>query len=42
MSSDKKTLNPPASGGPTEGLVRHISAVKNEPEWMLEKRFASN
>ena len=32
----------PANGaGLTEELVRHISAVKNEPAWMLEKRLAA-
>jgi Fe-S cluster assembly protein SufB len=27
--------------GPDEALVRHISATKNEPEWMLELRLRS-
>lgn len=34
--SEKETL---ANVGPTEELVRQISATKNEPEWMLELRL---
>ncbi len=34
--SEKETL---ANVGPTEALVRQISATKNEPEWMLELRL---
>ena len=36
-----KTETQNTNKGPSEELVRHISAVKNETEWMLEKRLAS-
>lgn len=32
---------PAGQAGLTEELVRHISKVKNEPAWMLEKRLAA-
>ncbi len=36
----EKTIGDMADRGISEELVRHISASKNEPAWMLEKRLA--
>jgi len=39
MKTTKETQKTDIQTGLSEELVRHISASKNEPEWMLEKRL---
>lgn len=41
MSAVKKLLKNKEHQPLSEALVRHISATKNEPVWMLEKRLAA-
>ncbi|OHA84719.1 MAG: Fe-S cluster assembly protein SufB, partial [Candidatus Yonathbacteria bacterium RIFOXYC1_FULL_52_10] len=41
QKSAKNEGNPGIHTGLSLDLVRHISKIKNEPEWMLEKRIAA-